>query len=62
MQSNLLRTALVALAVAAIWGYFADLPDNEIGWFVGRLFVTPLIAVAVLHWPRRRAKSAVEAS
>jgi len=39
-----LGATLIALLVAAIWGYFADLSDGQVGWFIGRLVFCGSIA------------------
>ncbi len=39
-KQDLLRIAF-GLAVAALWGYFSDLRNGQIGWFVGRLLFIP---------------------
>lgn len=36
MQRHL-RLVLVALAIAAVWGYFSDLRNGQIEWFILRL-------------------------
>lgn len=38
-------TFLVALVIAAIWGWFADLKTGDEEWFVGRLIFVPLLAL-----------------
>jgi len=38
---------VVALVVTAVWGYFADIISGEPEWFLPRLVVTPLLAVAI---------------
>ena len=40
---------LVGLLIAAVWGYFADLRNDQIGWFIGRLVFTPIMIVALLR-------------
>ena len=40
-------TVLLGLIVAAVWGYFSDLREGQVGWFVGRLIFIPLFIVAV---------------
>ncbi|SDJ09032.1 hypothetical protein SAMN04490247_0671 [Salimicrobium halophilum] len=37
-----MEAILVGLAIAIVWGYFADLRNGEIGWFIGRLIFMPL--------------------
>ena len=38
---------LLGLIVAAIWGYFADLRNGQVEWFIGRLIFVPLVMVVV---------------
>jgi hypothetical protein len=40
-------SVLVGLIVAAIWGYFVDLREGQVEWFVGRLVFVPLVIVIV---------------
>ena len=40
---------LIGLLVAAVWGYFADLRNDQVGWFVGRLIVVPIVIIGVLR-------------
>ncbi len=54
MQKHL-TTFVIALAVAAVWGYFADLRQNEIGWFVGRLLFVGGVALSWSVWSQHRA-------
>jgi hypothetical protein len=57
MNSRPVRIA-GALLIAAVWGYFADLRNGEIGWFVGRLIFIPLFVELVpLLWKRRRGRT-----
>ncbi len=41
MENRTIRV-IAALVVAAVWGYFADLKNDQIGWFIGRLIFLPL--------------------
>ena len=54
MQKNLI-TVVIALAVAGVWGYFADLQHNEIRWFVGRLLFVGSVALSWSVWSQHRA-------
>ena len=36
---------LEGLLVAIVWGYFRDLKNDDIYWFIGRLFFMPLFLV-----------------
>jgi hypothetical protein len=54
MQKHL-TTVVIALAVAGVWGYFADLRQNEIAWFVGRLVFVGGVALGWSVWSQRRA-------
>lgn len=54
---SLFSKLMVALAVAAAWGWFADLRDGETAWFVGRM-VFVVSAVLVWHGLARRGRSA----
>ena len=40
-------SVLVGLMIAAIWGYFSDLRQGQVEWFVGRLVFVPLVVVVV---------------
>ena len=40
-------SVLIGLVVAAIWGYFIDLRNGQVEWFVGRLIFVPLVIVVV---------------
>ena len=37
---------LCGLLVAAVWGYFSDLQDGQVGWFIGRLALVSIALVA----------------
>ena len=37
---------LLVLLVAVVWGYFADLKNGQIGWFIGRIFF--MVGIAAL--------------
>ncbi|CAN5492024.1 hypothetical protein BH23VER1_BH23VER1_21310 [soil metagenome] len=41
------RVLLMALIFSAVWGYFAELQNEQIGWFLGRLAITPLIVLGL---------------
>ena len=43
------------LLVAVVWGYFRDLKNGDIYWFIGRLFFIPLFIVFldILVWEKR---------
>ena len=43
---TMIRSVAIALAVATVWGYFADLSTGQIGWFIGRLAFCTTVAVA----------------
>ncbi len=53
MQKHL-TTVAIAVAIAGVWGYFADLQHNEIGWFVARLVFVGSIALGWSVWSQRR--------
>ena len=36
---------LGGIVIAAVWGYFSDLKNGDIYWFIGRLFFMPLFIV-----------------
>jgi len=38
---------ILGLVVAAVWGYFSDLRNDQLGWFIGRLVFVPLVLVVV---------------
>lgn len=40
-----IATVLLAVSIAAIWGYFADLRNGQVEWFAGRLVFVALVAV-----------------
>lgn len=48
--------ALGGLLVAAIWGYFSDLKNEDVYSFVGRLVFIPLFIIALdtLFWEKRK--------
>ena len=48
-MKNYLLPFLVGLIVAAIWGFFSDLQNGEVGWFIGRLVFTPLACVGLFR-------------
>ena len=37
-----MKNIAVGIVVAVVWGYFSDLRNGEIGWFIGRLVFIPL--------------------
>lgn len=47
-------TLIVAFAIAVIWGYFADIRQQEYGWFVFRLVFVPLVTLLAVMWMERR--------
>jgi len=47
----------VAVLIAAIWGYFADLRYGDELWFIGRLVLVPMIALGLHAWLTRRSRS-----
>lgn len=53
MQKHL-TIIVIALVVAGVWGYFADLRQNEIGWFVGRLLFVGGVALSWSVWSQHR--------
>lgn len=48
-----LQILLPVLLIASTWGYFVDLRDGEIGWFVVRVAASAVVAIAVTLWIRR---------
>lgn len=40
---------VVGLSIAGVWGYFSDLRNGQVGWFIGRMVFVPLFA-AGLTW------------
>ena len=50
---------LIGLLVAAVWGYFSDLRNDQVGWFIGRLILVPL-AIVVL-WRRFAPAAKIDA-
>ncbi|WP_169824080.1 hypothetical protein [Anaerobacillus alkalidiazotrophicus] len=38
---------LITLVIAIIWGYFADLKNGEVGWFIGRLLFMSFFVIFV---------------
>ncbi len=50
-----LAAVLPATLVAAVWGYFADLRNGEVGWFLGRVVIVSAIALALSLFAHRRA-------
>jgi Flp pilus assembly protein TadB len=38
---------LMGLLVAAAWGYFSDLRNDQVGWFIVRLVLVLIAIVAV---------------
>jgi len=38
---------LIGLLVAAVWGYFSDLRNDQVGWFIGRLIFVPIVMLAM---------------
>lgn len=35
-----LSTFIIMMAISVIWGYFEDLRNGKIGWFIGRILFT----------------------
>jgi uncharacterized membrane protein len=50
-----LAAVLPAMVVATVWGYFADLRNGEVGWFIGRVVFVSAIALALSVLAKRRA-------
>lgn len=48
-MKNGVATLSTSVAVAVIWGYFSDLRNGQMGWFVGRLIFVPIFTLAVIH-------------
>ena len=45
MKKKHIYYMLGGLLIAVIWGYFSDLRNGDIYWFIGRLFFMPLFIV-----------------
>lgn len=44
------------VAVSVVWGYFADLPGGEVGWFLGRLVFVPTFTLLAYELLTRLAR------
>ena len=55
-NTDMVLAVVIALLVAAVWGYFADLRSGEVGWFVGRLVFCGAAAFIGVKW-RQRSQS-----
>lgn len=59
-MKHLLLVVLASLIVAAVWGYFADLRNGQVGWFASRLVFVPVVTVGVMRvfqsWNAPRGK------
>jgi hypothetical protein len=42
---SLTSKVITCLAIAAVWGWFADLKSGEVSWFVGRLLFAAGVAL-----------------
>ncbi|WP_449355576.1 hypothetical protein ACUL41_06885 [Virgibacillus natechei] len=56
MSKSTVQSIVIGLIVAIIWGYFADLKNGEIGWFIGRLIFIPLFVLGISHLSRKSEK------
>ncbi|GAQ17604.1 RND transporter [Oceanobacillus picturae] len=50
MNSSIIQSLAIGLAIAVIWGYFADLRNGEVGWFIGRLIFMPLFVLLISNY------------
>lgn len=44
---------IATLLIAIVWGYFADLKNGQVGWFIGRLIFMPFfyfILSQIMGW------------
>jgi hypothetical protein len=57
---TVIRSVGIALMVAAIWGYFADLSVGQVGWFIGRLLFGAAVAMTYCHRFGRQSDRAPE--
>lgn len=58
-MTKYISAILIGLLIATVWGYFADLQNGQVGWFIGRLIFVPLAIVAI--WRAFVPKSAAGA-
>ena len=47
MMKLYLPAIILGLIIAAVWGYFSDLRNDQLGWFIGRLVFVPVVLVVV---------------
>lgn len=47
MNKKYLKTYLISLLIAIIWGYFSDLRHGEVAWFIARLIFVPILTVVL---------------
>lgn len=45
MRKKYLKTYLISLLIAIVWGYFSDLRHGEVASFIGRLIFVPIFTV-----------------
>lgn len=48
-MKNYIPAFVIGLLIAVVWGYFSDLPNDQVAWFIGRLILVPIATVAVWH-------------
>lgn len=48
---------ICGLLIAVVWGYFSDLQNGQVGWFIGRLVFVSIALVVVLRVIATRASA-----
>jgi len=48
---------LVGTLIAVVWGSITDLPNQDYGWFIGRMIVVPLFTGGFNAWLKRNQSS-----
>lgn len=47
MKKSNIKLLITGVLIAIIWGYFADLKNGEIGWFIGRIIFIPSFVLLI---------------
>ncbi|BAC11975.1 hypothetical protein ACFQ4N_17810 [Oceanobacillus iheyensis] len=47
MKKSNINLLIIGVIVAVIWGYFADLKNGELGWFIGRIIFIPSFVLLI---------------